>query len=464
MGLIGISSPELSGHDEPRVAGIAREMALRDDYAVPRLNGRPFLEYPSLGYLPQALLSRLTGRESEFLAVLPTLLFALGTVWLTYRMGCLLGGERVGLNAGFLLQTTAEFLNLHRKCLVDPALLFFITFSLYGFLAWHSGGSSVRYRAFFYLGLSGAFLTKGLVGVGLPAAVVLVFLLLAKDWTALKKLLLGWPIVFFFLPIALWGYEVDRSGGLGLVEEVLRQSVQRFLSSSADHSNPPWYYLAPLSYMFVPWILIPIFLLWLRFGPAKWEEGFSLGRENLFPKVWFLTITLVLLLAAAKRKLYLAPLLPAFALLASVWWERIRIRLAVPRKREIAVLAGFLPLMAVVQFGFLLPREREESFREIFQLVKKEQAGAQVVLYSPSEAMRGANVFYLGRVSPVIGDPEGIRSYLTEGSKKIFVVSVGGNLEDPFEGTKTLHPVYLLGSKKMKSRRVSVYSTQLPGR
>src|SRR6266850_2483043 len=43
---------QFSDHDGPRVAGIAREMGLTGDFFIPRLNGEPFLEYPSLGYLP----------------------------------------------------------------------------------------------------------------------------------------------------------------------------------------------------------------------------------------------------------------------------------------------------------------------------------------------------------------------------------------------------------------------------
>ena len=51
---LSVSGLDLSGRDSPRVAGIAREMAVISDYLIPRLNGENFLEYPSLGYWPIA--------------------------------------------------------------------------------------------------------------------------------------------------------------------------------------------------------------------------------------------------------------------------------------------------------------------------------------------------------------------------------------------------------------------------
>jgi 4-amino-4-deoxy-L-arabinose transferase-like glycosyltransferase len=48
--LLSIWNLELSGRDSPRVAGIAREMAVTSNYLIPRLNGENFLEYPPLGY------------------------------------------------------------------------------------------------------------------------------------------------------------------------------------------------------------------------------------------------------------------------------------------------------------------------------------------------------------------------------------------------------------------------------
>src|SRR5262245_65679165 len=46
----GLNSIGLIGPDEPRYAGIAREMLLTGDYITPRLNGVPWFEKPVLMY------------------------------------------------------------------------------------------------------------------------------------------------------------------------------------------------------------------------------------------------------------------------------------------------------------------------------------------------------------------------------------------------------------------------------
>ena len=46
----GLTVRELFSGDETRVAGIIAQMSLDHDYVMPKLNGRPFLEYPPLYY------------------------------------------------------------------------------------------------------------------------------------------------------------------------------------------------------------------------------------------------------------------------------------------------------------------------------------------------------------------------------------------------------------------------------
>jgi 4-amino-4-deoxy-L-arabinose transferase-like glycosyltransferase len=121
QGVVSIAGRDLIGHDDARVAGIARGMDLREDYAVPYLNGERFLEYPSLGYIPIALMLSLSDHPDDFLALLAAVLLGVGTIYFTYRIGLLLGGARIGLLSGFMLATTAGFYNLHRRCLVDPS-------------------------------------------------------------------------------------------------------------------------------------------------------------------------------------------------------------------------------------------------------------------------------------------------------------------------------------------------------
>jgi 4-amino-4-deoxy-L-arabinose transferase-like glycosyltransferase len=204
QGLISIAGRDLIGNDDPRVAGIARGMALSRNYAVPYLNGEHFLEYPSLGYLPIALVLSLSDHPVHFLALLPSVLLGVGTIYFTCRIGLLLGGTRIGLLSGFILATTAGFYNLHRRCLVDPSLLFWITVSLYGFIATvKAPNRTFPHFAVFYFGMAAAFLSKGLIGLAVPMAVVTAYIVLSRNWKILGKLRPLAGALVFCLPLLL---------------------------------------------------------------------------------------------------------------------------------------------------------------------------------------------------------------------------------------------------------------------
>src|SRR4030043_985165 len=64
--MLSVLGLDLSGRDSPRVAGIAREMAVTSDYLIPRLNGEDFFEYPSVGYWPIALSLSMSKKPPDF--------------------------------------------------------------------------------------------------------------------------------------------------------------------------------------------------------------------------------------------------------------------------------------------------------------------------------------------------------------------------------------------------------------
>lgn len=436
---VSIVGCELSGSDEPRVAGIAREMAITFDWLVPRLNGREFLEYPPLGYYPIALSLSLGeawslggawsfGRTWEILSVIPVALLGMSSVLLTYSLGKRLASERVGLAAGYILSTTVGFYVLHRRCLVDPALLFFVLLSLFGFAAFTQDPERrFRWLALFYLGLAAGFLTKGLIGIALPSAIALAYLIVRRDFTLLKSLRPIRGALLFALPIALWGGGLWLRGEPGLFQEVIRQSVWRFLSSSADHHQPIYYYLNHLAPNLIPWLALPLILLWFLFV-ARRKRPLTPEERPLavLSVVWLLTILIALSAASAKRVLYLSPIFPAFALLSGLAWSRMAGEFPRMRRLEAPVLAILFLALSGFHFFKLLPDEREDSFRPVFAAAAAEGKDLPVFLChpikTPSESLRGAVVFYLGKTVPVID--ESLDGLGADASAKVVVASL----------------------------------------
>jgi len=405
--LLSIWNLELSGRDSPRVAGIAREMAVTSNYLIPRLNGEKFLEYPPLGYWPIALTLSVSEMPPDILAFLPMVFLAIGTVLVTFLIGKKLAGEKIGLIAGFIMSTMSGFISLHGHCWVDPALLFFITLSLYGLVAgYRASRKCFLFFTVFYLAMAGAFLSKGLIGVAIPLGTAVVFLITQKDLRAIRKLFLNTGVLFFLLPIFLWGGSVWWLDGVGIFEEVIQQSLFRFFSPSADHVKPFYFYFIPAVLRLMPWTFLPLVLLWYRWGPNHFREPLHHGSLLRFALVWFLIVFVGLSLSSAKRALYLGPIYPPFALLAALGWDRIREKFPGVKRREVYGLIVMFSVIALTYLLFVTPIDRKESLRPTFEVVSSQRTNGPIYLVNPSETIRGASFFYLGKRIPILNDQD----------------------------------------------------------
>jgi 4-amino-4-deoxy-L-arabinose transferase-like glycosyltransferase len=268
----------------------------------------------------------------------------------------------------------------------------------------------------FWLGMAGGFLTKGAIGVAVPAAVAGAFLaaLLAarrlgltsvKVWRDVGWL---WGPLLFAAPIAAWVYAVRQAGGAELASEVFRQSFTRFASKSADHAAPVWFYGDIVLYKTLP--LAILLLTWLvlrrRRGSARVQGSTAFDPDVLFPIVWFVVVFAGLSVAAAKRALYLSPLLPAAGLLSAVLWTSIAPRL--PIAAYVATAWVVAPLAFVVgraatirQYG-----AKDVDFAEVFEALDVNEAKPPFILYTPTEGLEGAHVYFTGRTAPVAHTPE----------------------------------------------------------
>src|SRR5207249_4685809 len=103
----GLARTDLWPPNETRIAEISREMLAGESWALPRLNGEPFLEEPPLFYWMQAVLYRLTGGPSAAAARIPAAAGALVGVLVTVVLA-----RAVGVNAGIaalVLATAPEY-------------------------------------------------------------------------------------------------------------------------------------------------------------------------------------------------------------------------------------------------------------------------------------------------------------------------------------------------------------------
>ena len=127
----------------------------------------------------------------------------------------------------------------------------------------------------------------------------------------------------FALPVAAWAVAFWQRGGRALfMEWFWTNHFGRFSGAATQlgHINGPLFYLGALPLYLLPWLPAVVWLLWR----ATHER--TLWRDLAMPLAWGLGGTLLLSLSATKREIYLAPLLPAFALLTAQALRQMTVR------------------------------------------------------------------------------------------------------------------------------------------
>ena len=307
---------EFFNPDEGRYAEIPREMLETGDWVTPRLNGLKYFEKPALQYWITAASYWAFGQQ-EWVARLWPAVSGLLTLLLVYYTGRRLAGVRVGVTTAALLASTFQFFVFSQILTLDMGLTFFLTLALSAFIASQDrrGTPAQRrnYALITWIAMALAVLSKGLVGAVLPALVLVVYILVQRDWKLLGRLHWGWGLPAFLLVVAPWFVAVQLRNPEFFQFFFVHEHFGRFALS--EHHRPgAWYY-------FVGVLLIgslPWSWAYLRATLRAWQtpalKNFDIDPLRLLV-IWVVVITLFYSLSASKLPGYVLPVYPALALL-----------------------------------------------------------------------------------------------------------------------------------------------------
>ncbi|MCX6357036.1 MAG: glycosyltransferase family 39 protein [Candidatus Aureabacteria bacterium] len=176
------------GGIEFRTALFVREIIQNGPSLIPRLDGAPYYDYPPLYFLAAAATGAIAGSTRPIALALPSIIAAMGTVYMVARLAAR-GGRVLGCLAGAALLATPMFLDLSSQATVDALLVFFITLTLTSYYRYLSAGAAGALLVSL-AGIAGGVLTKGPVGGTIPLAVLAVFLVLRHSFRRLAGMLL----------------------------------------------------------------------------------------------------------------------------------------------------------------------------------------------------------------------------------------------------------------------------------
>jgi 4-amino-4-deoxy-L-arabinose transferase-like glycosyltransferase len=311
--------------DEGRYAEMAREMFASGDWVTMRLNGIKYFEKPPLQTWMNALTFAAFG-VGEWQARLWTGLCGLSGVLLTAHAGAKLFGGRVGLYAALVLGSSLFWVAAGQINSLDMSLAAMMTLSLAALLLAQRDGASAPQRRNWMLacwaGMALAVLAKGLIGLVLPGAVLLLYTLAARDWALWGRLHLRLGALLFFAITAPWFVLVALQNPEQPHFFFVHEHFERFLLKTHRREGA-WHYFIPLLLAGVmPWLgLLPQSLaaaLRRAPGAAAATRGF---QPRLLLLVWSAFIFLFFSYSSSKLPGYIVPIFPALALLIALQLE-----------------------------------------------------------------------------------------------------------------------------------------------
>lgn len=448
-----LGNHQLQGSTEARVAGIAMEMHLDNDWVTPRLFGEPFLEKPPLSLWLDAGAIGAFG-STPWAVRLTSACAGLFSVMLLFAMLRRLGRPTsMAWTAALLLATMASYWSNVRGVGEDALLALGVTLALLAFFQGHRQASRGN-ALLFALGIAIATLSKGVLGLATPGVVIFAFLLteslMDKRLHLSHWLRPGLLTLLGLLPLMFWlALLYQRDGTQALTEVLLTNSVGRFSGSfvEAGHYEPFYYYLAKLPEAFLPWNMLVYLGLW------HFRKSLVANRYLLFFTLWILAQFVMLTLASSKRTVYLMSMTPAAAVIAaeyaSVLYARLKARQNVStlasriirHRRSVAVgtlavvIASYL---AAAQWA--LPHaDRTLSFLPLTEQIRALQAnGQQVALYQANERLGGASVFYTHRVLKGLDTEAHLHEFLTASPSNVAVIGADAEPPAPLKVLKSM--------------------------
>lgn len=330
--------PNLGAHslwdmDEGINAEAAREMLESGNWITPYFNYELRTGKPALMYWFVCFSFQIFG-VNEFAARLPSVIFGLGTVLITYELARRMFSSSTGLIAALALASCFEFCLISHAATPDSPFIFFLTSSFY--LYWiGSEGSRRAWFVPFGAATGLAVLTKGPIGLGMPGLVVLSHLAWTGRLRALRDRRLLYGALAFFAVAGPWyGFVTLDTKGRWLQAFLWTDNLVRFSKPADNHSGGPLYHVITIVVMFAPWIVFLPAAIWYgvreaRRPQAKVDDSSSKYR---FLIVWVLAYLIVFSVAATKLPNYVLPLYPALAILSARFLDRWRLGLLeVPR-------------------------------------------------------------------------------------------------------------------------------------
>jgi len=325
--------------DEGRYAEIPREMVATGDWLTPRLNGLKYFEKPALQYWATAAAFSLLGQNEWAARLWPGITGFLG-VLLVFWAGNRLFAPPAGVLGAAVAAGSAIYVFIGHVLTLDMGLTFFTSASVLAIAVAQRDGLEPpdrrRWMLAAWAAAALAVLSKGLVGIVLPAGTVALYVLVERDWKRAARLHVLSGGLLFLAITAPWFIAVSLANPEFFRFFFVHEHLERFLTKEHGRYQPLWYFVPVLLAGILPWI-VSLF-------PALRRAGTRLPTANFQPQrfllLWCAVVVVFFSVSSSKLGSYILPIFPALALLIGRYLASADRRVAAAQAWAAAVLGA----------------------------------------------------------------------------------------------------------------------------
>ena len=297
---------------ESNYALTAKEMVMSGDWISPQIYGQYWFDKPILFYTVTAFAYLVFGC-TEFASRFFPAIFGLASVALIGWSGKKLYSEKVGFYSAIVLASSFEFFLISKMVITDSLLFFFFSLALISFLLGYEKNESKYYYGF-HLGAALAVLTKGPIGILLPGLIITLFLLIKRDFKALRSMKIISGSMLFLIIALPWYSTMIVLHGKNFIDVFFgTHNFLRATVSEHPKDNVFYFYTVVAILALFPWVgFIPEFIKKIT---ANKLEILRMNSKILFLILWVSCVFVFFQLIATKYLSYTYPLVFPSALL-----------------------------------------------------------------------------------------------------------------------------------------------------
>jgi 4-amino-4-deoxy-L-arabinose transferase-like glycosyltransferase len=360
--------------DSAQYASISQEMARTNEFLEVQNKGNDYLDKPPLLFWVSAISFKIFGVHNWSFKLIP-FLFAMMSVFATYRLGTIMVNNKVGRWAAVILLTCQAYFLFTMDLRTDTMLTACVALAVWQIMEFILGDKKKRRLVFGFIFVGLAMLAKGPLGLVVPAIAIGSHLLMNRQWNQILRWewLVGLLITAaVLLPMSYGLYTqfdarpdnvvmmpspsgmTPREGVSGLRFYFWEQSFGRITGENVwKDSSGPFFFVHNFLWSFAPWSLFALVAFFWKIR----HESLSLmknGKGEFLTLLGFLIPFIVLSRSHFKLPHYIFPLYPFAAIFTAqcIYHWIVEAKTKAPKLATYSI--AILSLLSVGLLGFTI--------------------------------------------------------------------------------------------------------------